>query len=52
MLKSSLLLRLSNSRILKLKNAKFSGYYLFMNKNMGGDFKTCISVPSKFNCYS
>ena len=51
MLKSSLLLgkvqtlRVNNSRILKIQNAKFSGYYFHMNTNMWRDFQICISVP-------
>ena len=32
-----------------IKNAKFSGYYFYMNLNVWGDFQICISVPiSKF----
>ena len=38
-------LRVYNSRILKNKNAKFSGYYFCMNKNIKGHFQICISVP-------
>ena len=51
MLKSSLLLkkiqtsRVNNSRILKIKNMKFSGYYFYSNKNIEGDFQIRISVP-------
>ena len=35
----------NNSRILMSKNAKFSGYYFYMNMNIWGDFQICISVP-------
>ena len=28
-----------------IKNAKFSGYYFYMNTNIYGDFQICISVP-------
>ena len=49
MLKISLLfsiqtLRVNNSRILTIMNAKFSGYYFYMNLNIWGDFQICISV--------
>ena len=53
MLKISLLfkkiqtLRVNNSRTLTIKNAKFSGYYLYMNSNIWGNFQICISVPLK-----
>ena len=39
------ILRVNNSRILRIKNAKFSGYYFSMNLNIWGDFQFCISVP-------
>ena len=51
MLKISLLfkkiqtLRLNNSRILTIKNAKFSGYHFYINLNIYADFQICISVP-------
>ena len=35
----------NNSRILRMKNAKFSGYHFCMNQNIKGDFQICISVP-------
>ena len=38
-------LRVNNSRILTIKNAKFSEYYFYMNLNILGDFQFCISVP-------
>ena len=38
-----------NSRILRSKNAKFSGYYFCMNTNILGDFQICISVPLKLH---
>ena len=53
MLKISLLIkkfqtsRANNSRILRIKNAKLSGYCFCMNTNMQGDFQICISVPLK-----
>ena len=36
---------INNSRILKSKTAKFSGYYFYINTNMQKDFQICISVP-------
>ena len=40
------LLWVYNSRILRIKNAKFSGWYCYMNKNIQGDFLLIeISVP-------
>ena len=36
---------MSNSRIITIKNVKFSGYYFYMNLNIWGDFQICISVP-------
>ena len=53
MLKISLLFKkntnftVNNSRILTIKNAKFSGYFVYMNLNTWKDFQICISVPSK-----
>ena len=38
-------LRVNNSRVLTIKNAKFSGYYVYMNLNIWEDFQICISVP-------
>ena len=53
-LKSSLLLKKSTNmlranilRILRIQNAKFSGYYFYMNTNIWRNFQICISVPSK-----
>ena len=37
--------RANNSRILTIKNAKFSGYCFYINTNLLGDFQICISVP-------
>ena len=51
MLKLSLLFkkfttsRANNSRILRIKNAEFSGYCFYINMNIKGDFQICISVP-------
>ena len=36
---------MNNWRILTIKNAKFSGYYFYMNLNIWGDSQICISVP-------
>ena len=36
---------MNNSRILTIKNAKHSEYYLYMNLYIWGDFQICISVP-------
>ena len=33
------------SRILTIKNAKFLGYYFYINLNIKGDFQICISAP-------
>ena len=55
MLKISLLFKkfakvmVNNSRILRIKNAKFSGYCFYVNKNILGDFQICISVPLSAN---
>ena len=38
-------LRVNNSRILRIKNAKLSEYYFYKNLNLWGDFQICISVP-------
>ena len=37
--------RVDNSRILKSKNAKLSGYYFGINQNIYRDFQIHISVP-------
>ena len=36
---------MNNSRILSIKNAKFSGYYFYLNWNVWRNFQICISVP-------
>ena len=38
-------LRVNNSKILTIKNAKLSWYYFNVNLNIWGDFQICISVP-------
>ena len=38
-------IRVNNLRILSIKNAKFSGYYFYMNLNIQRNFQICISVP-------
>ena len=51
MLKISLFLRNlqtspeNNSRILLIKNAKFSRFCFYMNTKIQRDFQICISVP-------
>ena len=51
MLKASLLFKkftnspANGSIILRIKNAKLSGYCFYMNTNLEGDFQICISVP-------
>ena len=42
-------LRMNNPTILIIKNAKFSGYYFYMNLNIKGDFHICMSVPLIFD---
>ena len=37
-------LRTNNSRIPRIKNAKFSGYCFYMNTNIWGDFQICVRV--------
>ena len=41
--------RVNNSRILRIKNAKFSGYCLYINPNILWNFQICISVPLRRN---
>ena len=36
-------------RILRIQNAKFSGYHFYMNTNIWRDFQICISVPLSSN---
>ena len=38
-------LRAINSRILRIKNAKFSGHCFYMNTNIQTNFQICISLP-------
>ena len=38
-------LRVYNSRIFRIKKATFLGQYIYMNKNIQGDFQICIGVP-------
>ena len=35
----------NNSRILKIRNAKFLGHCFYMNTNIQGDFQIRISLP-------
>ena len=39
--------QIKNLRILRIKNAKFSGYCFYMNTTTKEDFQICISVPLK-----
>ena len=32
----------------RFKNAKFSGYWFYMNTNLQGDFQICICVPLNY----
>ena len=34
-----------DSRIPRIKNAEFSGYYFYMNKSISKDLQICISEP-------
>ena len=45
MLRKIQTLRVNNSRILMIQNAKLSGCYFYINLNIWGDFQICISVP-------
>ena len=38
-------LRVYNSRIPRIQNAKFLEFCFYMNTNIYGDFKICMSVP-------
>ena len=38
-------MRANNSRILWIKNVKFSGYCFYMNTNIQTNLQICISVP-------
>ena len=35
---------MNNLKILTIRNAKFSGYYFYVNLNIWGDFQFCIGV--------
>ena len=35
----------NNSRIFRIKNVKYSGYYFYINTNISRGFQICISVP-------
>ena len=37
--------RVNNSKIVTIKNAKFSGYYFYMNLNIWGDFQIFTNIP-------
>ena len=39
----------NNSRILRNENAKFSGYCIYINTGIYGDFQICISVSLIFS---
>ena len=36
---------MNSSKILRIKNAKSSGYCFYLYTNIWGDFQICISVP-------
>ena len=38
-------LRVNNSKILRIQNAKFSGYHFYMDTKILRDFQICISLP-------
>ena len=40
---------MNKSRILTIKNAKFSGYYFHMNLNIYGNFQNFINVTVTLN---
>ena len=40
--------RANNLRILKIKNAKFSGYCFYMSSNIEGDLQICIGAPLNY----
>ena len=44
-------LRANNSRIRRIYNAKFSGYYFHINTNIWRDFPICISVSLIGFCF-
>ena len=46
-----MLRKLYGLRNIKIKNAKFSGYYIFINTNISRDFQICISVPLRKLCW-
>ena len=39
--------RANNWRILRIKNAKFSGFCFYINRNILRDFQICTSAPLK-----
>ena len=41
--------RINNTRILRIKNAKFSGYSFYMNTSIWGDFQICTGVPLRLS---
>ena len=43
-------LRANNSRIIRIKNAKFSAYCFYINTNMQGDFRICGSAFLPKSC--
>ena len=42
-------LRVNNSKILTIKNAKFSGYYFYLNSNIWWDFLPLTLAQKKLN---
>ena len=42
-------LRENNSRILRIRNAKFSAYHFNINTNTWKDFRICIGVPLRLH---
>ena len=40
-------LRVNNSKILRIQNAKFWGHYFYLNTNIWRNFQICVSVPLK-----
>ena len=42
----------NNSKILRIKKAKLSGYCFYLKTNIYGDFEICISVPLRCKAVS
>ena len=51
-LRNLLTSRINNSRILRIRNAKYAGYCFYVNRNIYGDFQICICASLNLRAHA